>query len=85
LTKIVAEGKLVENAESVVDNSKTHATVCYLPSEAESTDKDPTALRWVLMALADYVVIVFAIIAKNSKMELRNLEAIVKAENAPNS
>ncbi len=85
MAKTVVRAKLVENVRSVADNNRVHSVVCDLPTDSGGTDMGPTALELALMALADCAVTIYADVAKRSKVEITNLEAVAEAEKSPDS
>jgi len=85
MPKIKATAKLVENVRSIVDNARTHTVVCDLPNAKGGQDSGPTALELALMALADCAATIFADVAKQSKIEVTNLEVVAEAEKSPDS
>jgi uncharacterized OsmC-like protein len=80
MPKYKVTAKLIENARSVVDNSRTHSVVCDLPTAQGGNDSGPTAVELALMALADCAVTIFADVCKQSKIEVSSLEAVAEAE-----
>jgi uncharacterized OsmC-like protein len=85
MTKIVARSKLIGNVRTIVDNSRTHSIVCDLPKTKDGQDTGPTALELAVMSLADCAVTIFAKVAKNSKIELKDVEVIAEAERPADS
>ena len=85
MVTIKATAKWIGNVRSVVDNSRTHSIVCDLPKEKGGDDTGPTALELAVMALADCALTIYSDVAKNSKIELTNLEVVVEAEKAPDA
>ena len=72
LAKIKAVAKWVVNICSVVDDSRTHTSVCDLPTAQGGGDTGPTALELAIMALADCVLTIYADIAKYSISNCRD-------------
>ena len=85
MPKLKATAKLVENVQSIANNSRTHIVVCDLPSAAGGSDRGPTALELSLMALADCGVTIFADVCKKSDIKLDKVEVTVEAEKSPDS
>ena len=83
--KITSKAKLDENVRSTVDNSRTHSIVCDLPVAQGGNDSGPTALELAIMALADCAVTIFAKVAKQSNIEVENIEVVTEAEKPDNS
>jgi len=67
----------VKNFQSIVDNGRNHAIVIDLP---EGDNMGPTALELAVMGLSGCIGTIFAMIAKNSKIELKKLIVDVEAE-----
>ena len=70
----------IKNHQSVVDNGRTDAVLMDLPSEKGGEDYAATALEFAVMALAGCITTIFSVVAKNSKVDLEMLNAIVDAE-----
>ena len=85
MPKLKATAQLVENVQSIANNSRTHIVVCDLPSAAGGSDRGPTALELSLMALADCGVTIFADVCKKSDIKLDKVEVTVEAEKSPDS
>lgn len=83
--KIVCKAKLDENVRSLVDNSRTHSLVCDLPVAKGGKDSGPTALELAIMALSDCAVTIFAKVAKQSNIDIDNIEVVTEAEKPENS
>jgi len=85
MVKIKATAKLVENARSIADNSRTHSIVLDQETAKGGNDTGPTALELALMALADCAVTIGADVAKNSKVTITKFEAYAEADKSPDS
>ena len=85
MPKNKATAKLVENVCSTIDNSRTHKITCDLPPAKGGTDKGPTAYELAIMALADCAVTIFADVAKQSKIEVTNVEVTAEVEKPADS
>jgi uncharacterized OsmC-like protein len=85
MPKIKATAKLVENVQSIANNSRAHSVVCDLSSAAGGSDSGPTALELTLMALADCGVTIFADVCKKSNIKPDKVEVTVEAEKSPDS
>jgi len=85
MPKIVAKTKLIENVRTIVDNSRTHSVVCDLTTVKGGQDTGPTALELAIMALSDCAATIFADVAKQSKIEITQLEVVAEAEKPADS
>ncbi len=85
MPKNKARTKLIENVRTIVDNSRTHTVVCDLPGAKGGDDTGPTALELAIMALSDCAATIFADVAKQSKVEVKDLEVIAEAEKPADS
>ena len=72
--------KWIKNHQSVVDNGRTDAVIMDLPPDKGGEDRAATALEFVVMALAGCITTIFSLVAKNSRVKLERLEAIVDAD-----
>ena len=72
--------KWIKNHQSVVNNGRSDAVIMDLPPEKGGDDCAATALEFAVMALAGCITTIFSVVAKNSKVGLSNLEAIVEVE-----
>jgi len=77
---MLVTSKWVKNHQSVVDNGRTDAVVMDLPPDKGGEDYAATALEFAVMALAGCITTIFSLVAKNSKVKLEYLEAIVETE-----
>ena len=82
---IKAHAKLIENVQSVVDNTKQHSIVLDLPESKGGGNTGPTALELAIMALADCAVTIFADVAKKSDAALNMVEVTAAAEKPSDS
>jgi putative redox protein len=62
------------NFQSVVSNGRGHQVTLDLPVAKHGQDSGPTAFELSLMALTGCVSVIFAKIAKNSKVEFSQLD-----------
>ncbi len=85
MVQIKVKAKLIQNVQSVAENSRSHTVTLDLPPAKGGDDKGPTALELALMSLADCAVTIYADVAKKSNVSLNKLEAEVEAENPPDS
>jgi uncharacterized OsmC-like protein len=85
MPKITAKTKLIENVRTIVDNSRTHTVVCDLPTAKGGDDTGPTALELAIMGLADCAATIFADVAKQSKIEIKQLEVVAETEKPADS
>lgn len=85
MPKIKATARWLENVRTIADNSRTHSLVLDLGTEKGGDDTGPTALELAIMALADCAITIFADVCKQSKIELKKLEAVAEAEKPPDS
>lgn len=85
MPKYRSTAKWIENARSVVDNSRFHSIICDLPAALGGNDTGPAALELALMALADCALTMFADVCKKSNITLNRLEATAEAERPENS
>jgi len=85
MPKIVTRTRLIENVRTIVDNSRTHSIVCDLPIAKRGEDTGPTALELAIMGLGDCAATIFADVAKQSKIEITNLEVTAEAEKPADS
>ena len=77
---MLVTSKWIKNHQSVVDNGRTDAVIMDLPPDKGGEDYAATALEFAVMALAGCITTIFSLVAKNSKVNLEILEAIVNAE-----
>ncbi len=72
--------KWIEGMKSTVDNGRGHTVTLDLPSAQGGTDEGATALELAVMGLSGCVGTIFALVAKNSKVEFSALEVELDAE-----
>jgi len=77
--------KLVENVQSIVGNNRTHTVICDLPISKGGNDTGPTALELAIMALSDCAVTIFAQVAKQSNIDVKQIEVVTEAEKTADS
>lgn len=77
--------KLIGNFRSLADDTRNHSVVLDLPTEDGGGDTGTTALELAIMSLAGCAVIIFADVARRSKVELSRLEVEAEAEKPPGS
>jgi len=80
MVKHKSTAKLVKNLRSVVDNSRTHTVICDVPTSKGGDNTGPTALELAIMSLSDCVVTIFALVAKQSNIEVEKIEVITETE-----
>ncbi|OYT31597.1 MAG: hypothetical protein B6U94_02580 [Thermofilum sp. ex4484_79] len=71
--------KYVEKFRSVVDNTRGHSVVCDLPAKFGGNDTGPTALELAVMALADCILTILALVSSKMKIEIKDIEVTVEA------
>ena len=77
--------KLIENVQSIVGNNRTHTVICDLPISKGGNDTGPTALELAIMALSDCAVTIFAQVAKQSNIDVKQIEVVTEAEKTADS
>jgi len=80
MTKYRVTTRLLENVRSVAEDGRGHSLVMDLPVTTGGSDKGPTAFEVALIGLAGCVVIIYADIAKRSKVHISKLEAEVMGD-----
>ncbi|RLG08663.1 MAG: OsmC family peroxiredoxin [Thaumarchaeota archaeon] len=65
---------------SVLDNLRGHSVVVDLPPAKNGEDTGATALELAVMALAGCVTTIFKIVAEKRKLDYKNLNVVVEAE-----
>ena len=73
-----ASAKLVRDFLQTVDDGRTHSICLDLPPE-DGTDLGPTALELCIMSYAGCIATISALVAKNSRVLIRDLEVKVEA------
>ena len=66
--------------QSIVDDDRNHSLVLDLPEAKGGNDIAPTALELVVMGLAGCISTIWALVAKNSRLEYSNIEVAVEAD-----
>ncbi|MEM2431660.1 MAG: OsmC family protein [Candidatus Bathyarchaeia archaeon] len=85
MAKIRAKARLIENFQVLSTNERAHAFIFDLPASYKGTDIGPTALEAALMSLAGCAATIYALVAKNSNVELERLEVVAEAEKPEDS
>jgi uncharacterized OsmC-like protein len=70
----------IKNHQSFVDNGLKDAVIMDLPIEKGGDDFAATALEFAVMGLVGCITTIFSVVAKNSKVELKGLKAVVDAK-----
>jgi len=82
---IKVKAKLVENVQSIADNTRGHSVVLDLGAAKGGDNTGPSALELAIMSLADCAVTIFADVAKKSNIELSKMEVVAEAEKPADS
>ena len=82
---MLVASKWIKNHQSVVNNGRSDAVIMDLPPEKGGDDYAATALEYAVMALAGCITTIFSVVARNSKVDISDLEAIVEAEKPDNA
>ena len=69
-----------KNVQSIVNNERGHEITLDLPPGKEGDDTGATALELTVLGLAGCLTTIYAMIAKNSKLEFSGLKAECAAE-----
>ncbi len=77
---MLVTSKWIKNHQSAVNNGRSDAVIMDLPPEKGGDDFAATALEYAVMALAGCITTIFSVVAKNSHVEISDLEAIVEAK-----
>lgn len=77
---MLVTSKWIKNHQSAVNNGRSDAVIMDLPPEKGGDDYAATALEYAVMALAGCITTIFSVVAKNSHIEISDLEAIVEAK-----
>ncbi len=77
---MLVTSKWIKNHQSAVNNGRSDAVIMDLPPEKGDDDYAATALEYAVMALAGCITTIFSVVAKNSHVEIADLEAIVDAK-----
>lgn len=70
----------IDGFKSTVDDGRGHEYTIDLPPGKGGTDEGPTALDLAVMGLSGCVVTIFALVAKNSKLDFTALKAVAEAD-----
>jgi len=76
--KLLSRAKLVENFRINVDDGRAHS-VCLDLQPDLGTDMGPSALELCVMSYAGCVATIFALVAKNSRVTVQDLDVKVEA------
>jgi uncharacterized OsmC-like protein len=82
---IKVRAKLVENVQSIADNTRGHSVVLDLGAAKGGDNTGPSALELAIMSLADCAVTIFANVAKKSNVEVSAMEVIAEADKPADS
>jgi len=82
---IKVRAKLVENVQSIADNTRGHSVVLDLGAAKGGDNTGPSALELAIMSLADCAVTIFADVAKKSNVEVSGMEVIAEADKPADS
>jgi uncharacterized OsmC-like protein len=85
MPKIVVNAKLVENVQSIADNSRGHGIVLDLGTAKGGDNTGPSALELAIMALADCAVTIFADVCKKSNVEISEMKVVAEADKPADS
>lgn len=85
MAKDIATAKYIENVRTFVDNNRTHTIICDLPTAKGGDDTGPTAIELAVMALADCTATIFAKVAKESNIEVKDIKVVAEAEKPEDS
>ncbi len=77
---MLVTSKWIKNHQSAVNNGRSDAVIMDLPPEKGGDDYAATALEYAVMALAGCITTIFSVVAKNSQVDITDLEAVVEAE-----
>jgi uncharacterized OsmC-like protein len=67
---IKVKAKLIENVQTIADNTRGHSVVLDLGAAKGGDNTGPSALELAIMSLADCAVTIFADVCKKSKVEV---------------
>jgi len=85
MPKIKATAKLVENVQTIADNTRGHSVVLDLGTAKGGDNTGPSALELTIMSLADCAVTIFADVCKKSKIEISKMDVVAEAEKPADS
>ena len=77
--------KLVENVQTIADNSRGQSVVLDLGTAKGGDNTGPSALELAIMALADCAVTIFADVCKKSNVEISKMEVVAEADKPADS
>lgn len=82
---IKVKAKLVENVQSIADNTRGHSVVLDLGTAKGGDNTGPSALELAIMSLADCAVTIFADVAKKSNISVSKIEVVAEADKPADS
>ena len=82
---IKVKAKLVENVQSIADNTRGHSMVLDLGAAKGGDNTGPSALELAIMSLADCAVTIFADVCKKSNIEISTVEVEAEADKPADS
>jgi uncharacterized OsmC-like protein len=82
---IKVKAKLVENVQSIADNTRGHSMVLDLGAAKGGDNTGPSALELAIMSLADCAVTIFADVCKKSNIEISKVEVVAEADKPADS
>lgn len=85
MPKINVKAKLVENVQSIADNTRGHSVVLDLGAAKGGDNTGPSALELAIMSLADCAVTIFADVCKKSNIEISKMEVVAEADKPADS
>ncbi len=85
MPKINATAKLIENVQTIADNTRGHSVVLDLGTAKGGDNTGPSALELAIMSLADCAVTIFADVCKKSNVELSKMQVTAEAEKPADS
>jgi uncharacterized OsmC-like protein len=85
MPKIKATAKLVENVQTIADNTRGHSVVLDLGTAKGGDNTGPSALELAIMSLADCAVTIFADVCKKSNVEISKMEVVAEADKPADS
>ena len=85
MPKVNVKAKLVENVQSIADNTRGHSVVLDLGPAKGGDNTGPSALELAIMSLADCAVTIFADVCKKSNVEISKMEVVAEADKPADS
>ncbi|MGD9130189.1 MAG: OsmC family protein [Candidatus Bathyarchaeota archaeon] len=82
---IKATAKLIENVQTISDNTRGHSVVLDLGAAKGGDNTGPSALELAIMSLADCAVTIFADVCKKSNIEISKMEVAAEADKPADS